>query len=186
MTPLEKARQRETEFCPLCVYVNGAFYCEKSGKILHPMCLDEHGRCLKNCSDKQKFTAAASGGKLVSKDALEAYLGAKYTIEKSSPLKLMLSCGQRFPLEDVYKDIMDVVRKLPEEPSGKLPCKIGDRVWAIRNWKGVPNASEGIVSEMFFNKDMELMIVVKHIARGKWGEKVFATQEDAEAHIVRI
>ena len=129
-TPLENARQRETEFCPLCVYVNGAFYCEKSGKLIHPMSLDDQGRCLNNCTDKRNCTVAT-------------------------------------------------------DPGFKLPCKIGDRVWAIRNWKGVPNASEGIVSEMFYTKDMELMIVVKHISRGKWGETVFATQEDAEAHIVR-
>lgn len=62
-----------------------------------------------------------------------------------------------------------------------LPCKIGDRVWAIRNYKGIKHAQEGIVAEMFFTPEMKLHIVVKHVARGEWGKNVFATQEEAEA-----
>lgn len=49
-----------------------------------------------------------------------------------------------------------------------LPCRIGDRVWAIRNYKGTKRATEGIVSEMFYTANMELCIVVKSVARGKW------------------
>lgn len=63
------------------------------------------------------------------------------------------------------------------------PCKIGDFVWAIRNYQGVPHAQQGKVIEMFFNSDMKLIIVVSHIARGEWGDKVFATKEEAEAKI---
>ena len=62
-----------------------------------------------------------------------------------------------------------------------LPCKIGDRVYAIRNYKGVKHAQEGIVAEMFFTLEMKLHIVVKHVARGEWGKTVFATHEEAEA-----
>lgn len=46
MTPLEKARKRESEYCKFCVYVDGAFYCEKSGKLIHPLALSADGRCL--------------------------------------------------------------------------------------------------------------------------------------------
>lgn len=64
-----------------------------------------------------------------------------------------------------------------------LPCKLGDRVWAIRCYKGVLQPQEGIVNEMFFCDDMRLCIVVKHIARGEWGKTVFATEEEAQAAI---
>lgn len=61
----------------------------------------------------------------------------------------------------------------------ELPCKIGDRVWAIRSYKDIKQPQEGIVSEMFFTGDMRLMIVVKHVARGLWGETVFGSYKEA-------
>lgn len=45
-TPLEKAREREAGEinscieCEKCVKVGGAYYCEISGKILHPLMLE--------------------------------------------------------------------------------------------------------------------------------------------------
>lgn len=65
----------------------------------------------------------------------------------------------------------------------ELPCKIGDTVWCIRNFHGHKNAQEGIVSEMLFTKEMKLQIVVKYVGRGIWGEKIFATREEAEAKL---
>ena len=65
----------------------------------------------------------------------------------------------------------------------EIPCKIGDFVWAIRNFKGKKHPQRGIVSDMYFANDMSLVIVVKHIARGKWGETVFATDKEAYAAI---
>jgi hypothetical protein len=62
----------------------------------------------------------------------------------------------------------------------RLPCKVNDEVWAIRNYKGVTYAQKGFVNEMFFTKDMRLVIVVKNIARGEFGKKVFLTKEEAE------
>ena len=54
MTPLEKARIRETAYCKNCVLVNGAFYCEVSGKLLHPYLLTSDGRCTKlNCEHRK-------------------------------------------------------------------------------------------------------------------------------------
>ena len=66
-----------------------------------------------------------------------------------------------------------------------LPCKIGDKVWAIRNYSGVKTPKCGVVSEMYFIEKMRLCIVVKNVARGEWGKTVFATCEEATAHIER-
>jgi|GEM_PF-2001065 len=61
-----------------------------------------------------------------------------------------------------------------------IPCKIGDTVWAIRNYKGAKHPQSGVVGEMFFMPDMSIQIVVKHIARGAWGETIFPSYEAAE------
>ena len=70
------------------------------------------------------------------------------------------------------------------EEQGKLielPCKIGDTVYGIRRWHGTKIAKAGTVSEMFYTQEGKLMIVVKYVCRGYWGEKIFATPEEAEA-----
>lgn len=67
----------------------------------------------------------------------------------------------------------------------EVPCKIGDFVWAIRNYKGVLHPHEGVVSEMYFTLDMRLQIVVSHIARGQWGEQIFPTCAAAERAILK-
>lgn len=65
----------------------------------------------------------------------------------------------------------------------ELPCKIGDMVWAIRSFHGIKHPQKGVVSEIYFMNNMEIQVVVKYVARGKWGETVFATKEEAEAAI---
>ena len=65
----------------------------------------------------------------------------------------------------------------------EIPCEIGDSVWTIRNFKGVLHPQQGIVSEMFFTRDMHLQIVVKYVARGEWGKTIFATYEETVAAI---
>lgn len=65
----------------------------------------------------------------------------------------------------------------------ELPCKIGDTVWCIRNFHGHKHPQEGIVSEMLFTKEMKLLIRVKYVGCGHWGEKIFPTREAAEAAI---
>ena len=72
----------------------------------------------------------------------------------------------------------------PTTEAVELPCKIGDRVWAIRSYKGHKHPQDGIVNEMYFTKDMRLHIAVKHIARGEWGKTIFATREDAVSAII--
>lgn len=67
----------------------------------------------------------------------------------------------------------------PAVDAVELPCKIGNRVWAIRSYKGIKHPQEGIVSEMFFTDDMRLMIAVKNVARGVWGETVFCSYSEA-------
>ena len=78
-----------------------------------------------------------------------------------------------------------IIELLPKAKAVALPCRIGDRVWAIRNYKGFLNPKEGIVSQMFFSDNMDLVICVKCEARGLWGKTVFATKEEAEAEIAR-
>lgn len=78
-------------------------------------------------------------------------------------------------------EIADEIEDAPAVDAVEVPCKIGDTVWAIRNFKGRRQAQKGVVGEMYFRKDMTLQIVVSYVARGKWGEVVFATQADAEA-----
>ena len=61
----------------------------------------------------------------------------------------------------------------------RIPCRIGDTVWTIRNYKGVKTPKKGIVGELVFTPTMELVIVVHHIARGRWGEAVFGSKAEA-------
>lgn len=72
---------------------------------------------------------------------------------------------------------------LLDQNTVEVPCKIGDFVWAIRNFHGHKHPQRGIVSDIYFLKDMSLQIVVKYVARGKWGETVFATDKEAYAAI---
>lgn len=67
-----------------------------------------------------------------------------------------------------------------------LPCRIDDEMWAIRRYRGVLTAQKGFVSEMFFTKEMKLMIVVKHVARGVFGKTVFLTRESAEQALAKM
>ena len=78
---------------------------------------------------------------------------------------------------------VEIVDDSPTVDAVTLPCKIGDTVWGVRRYRGILVPQQGKVSEMLFTPDMELSIVVRHICRGKWGKKVFATREAAERAI---
>lgn len=66
----------------------------------------------------------------------------------------------------------------------EIPCRIGDKVYAIRNYKGHPKVEYGTVSEMFYvGEEMSLCIVVHNIVRGYWGKNIFDTYEKAEESI---
>lgn len=61
----------------------------------------------------------------------------------------------------------------------ELPCKIGDTVYGIRRYQD-RIVKSGTVSEMYFNQNMKLIIVIKNLCRGSWGENIFRTKEEAE------
>ncbi len=64
------------------------------------------------------------------------------------------------------------------------PCKIGDTVFAIRNYHSTKKITSGTVSEMYFvGREMDLCIVVKNVSRGRWGKDVFPSYEEAEKHL---
>ena len=66
----------------------------------------------------------------------------------------------------------------------EIPCKIGDDVFAIQNFKGTKHIMKGKVSEMFFvGEEMDLCIVVHNIRRGYWGKDVFVNYDDAEEYL---
>lgn len=76
-----------------------------------------------------------------------------------------------------------VVKLLQADQDGKLkvlPCEIGDTAWGIRNCGGVKYVLEGKIKEIYFSKDMQLVVVLGGIARGVYGEKIFGTKEEAE------
>ena len=80
-------------------------------------------------------------------------------------------------------EILAQIEYAPTVDAVELPCKIGDFVWAIRNYNGHKHPQRGIVSDMYFSNDMRLQVVVKHVARGEWGKTVFATDKEAYAAI---
>jgi hypothetical protein len=67
----------------------------------------------------------------------------------------------------------------------KIPLKIGDEAWAIRNFNGTKHAKKGKVTAMVYAQNMELCITIGKLALGRIGEKVFLTKEDAEAAILK-
>jgi len=67
----------------------------------------------------------------------------------------------------------------------RVPCKIGDTVWAIRSYHGILHPQQGVVSEMYFRLDMTLQIVVKHVTRGELGRTIFLTREEAEEALLK-
>lgn len=104
------------------------------------------------------------------KEALEGVLRKTYGLENPAQAGIIagtvLSC----------KILLD---EQPTADAVEVPCKIGDFVWAIRNIKGKKHPQRGIVSDMYFTKNMKLQIVVKYVARGEWGKTVFATDKEA-------
>ena len=90
---------------------------------------------------------------------------------------------------EIIAGCVDITRRLienaPTVDAVEVPCKIGDFVWAIRSYHGKKHPQRGIVSDMYFLKDMSLQIVVKYVARGKWGENIFASDKEAYEAIER-
>ena len=90
--------------------------------------------------------------------------------------------------KETFAEYQKVLNKLAHyedlEEAGRLielPCKIGDTVYGIRRYSGVRKVLSGIVSEMYFSQKNRLIIVIKYVCRGYWGENIFGSQEEAEA-----
>ena len=82
--------------------------------------------------------------------------------------------------------LINKIDAMPTVNAIELPCKIGDTVWFAKQYKCHKHPRQGVVSEMYFVKEgdeMFLHVVVKSIGRGKWGERVFGTCEEAQAAI---
>ena len=85
-------------------------------------------------------------------------------------------------------DIDELLRYRELKEQGRLielPCKIGDTVYGIRRYQD-RIVKAGTVSEMYFNQNMKLIIVIKNLCRGSWGEQIFATLEEAEAALKEV
>ena len=84
-----------------------------------------------------------------------------------------------------YQKILDKLAHYEDlEEAGRLielPCKIGDTVYGIRRYHGIRIVQSGIVSEMYFSQENRLIIVIKNICRGYWGENIFGSFEEAKA-----
>lgn len=74
-----------------------------------------------------------------------------------------------------YEDLEEAGRLI------ELPCKIGDTVYGIRRYHNERKVQSGIVSEMYFTRENRLIIVIKHVCRGYWGENIFGSFEEAKA-----
>lgn len=75
-------------------------------------------------------------------------------------------------------------RTLPKNTI-QLPCKVGDEVWCVRDTRVYNKPVKGTVTEIYFRDNMDMCIVVRRLCRGRWGERVFATEQEAQAAIDR-
>ena len=86
-------------------------------------------------------------------------------------------CSQRrtWELLKAYEDAMETGQII------RVPCKIGDQVWAIRRTSGGERLFSTTVSEMFIDSEGKLTVVAKNVARGYIGETIFTDHEEATA-----
>lgn len=77
------------------------------------------------------------------------------------------------------------VEESPTVEAVPLPCKVGDEVWCLRDTRVYNKPVKGVVSEIYFRDNMDMCIVVRRLCRGRWGERVFATEQEAQAVIDR-
>ena len=77
------------------------------------------------------------------------------------------------------------INQIPTVDAIALPCKVGDEVWCIRDTKVYQKPVKGTVTEIYFRDNMDMCIVVRRLCRGRWGERVFATEQEAQAAIDR-
>ena len=64
----------------------------------------------------------------------------------------------------------------------KVPCKLGDRAWLVKKTRDGSGFAikRGVISELYYNSDMELTANVHTIGRGRIGKTVFLSREAAD------
>ena len=83
-----------------------------------------------------------------------------------------------------FDKAIEALRAQPENTIS-LPCKVGDTVFGIKRVGRGLKVVKGLVSEIYFVGDMEMVIVLRGYCRGKWNETIFGTKEEAEAELAR-
>lgn len=84
----------------------------------------------------------------------------------------------RMPHDALCREAYDLINRL------KLPCKVGDEVWAIRPYRHTKVPVKGKVTEMYYiDESMRLCIVVKGVSRGEWGKMIFPDFESADKYL---
>ena len=84
------------------------------------------------------------------------------------------SCADLTSLREILDDA-------PAVPAIVLPCKVG----GVRDTRIYNKPVKGVVTEIYFRDNMDMCIVVRRLCRGRWGERVFATEQEAQAAIDR-
>lgn len=116
-------------------------------------------------------------GDLISRSALKGWL--------TRPTGFRTNCEDCTDIDCLDCIIGEAIDNAPAVDAVVLPCKVGDTVWGIRNYKGINHPQQGKVDQMYFTNDMRLHIKIKHICIGEWGKKIFPTREEAEAALKR-
>lgn len=81
---------------------------------------------------------------------------------------------------------MEKVKELDSGSLIRLPCKIGDKVWTLKQaGKGGKRVFETKVDQMYFSDDMRLIVCAKYYRHGEIGQYIFLTREEAEAALRR-
>lgn len=81
---------------------------------------------------------------------------------------------------------MEKVKELDSGSLIRLPCKIGDKVWTLKQaGKGGKRVFETKVDQMYFSDDMRLIVRAKYYKPGEIGQYIFLTREEAEAALRR-
>lgn len=88
-------------------------------------------------------------------------------------------------IDDAIDDAEREVDHAPTVDAIALPCKVGDEVWCVRDTRVYNKPVKGVVTEIYFRDNMDMCIVVRRLCRGRWGERVFATEQEAQAAIDR-
>ena len=84
-----------------------------------------------------------------------------------------------------YDDLAYTIEIAPTVDAVALPCKVGDEVWCVRDTRVYNKPVKGTVTEIYFRDNMDMCIVVRRLCRGRWGERIFATEKEAQAAIDR-